>query len=264
MLLQKDSLRARIAQGGRLLGTMVQFDCCEIVEIAGLAGYDYVMLDAEHGALDIGALTQLLRAADAVGIAAMVRVPDHGAAFIQRVLDAGACGVLVPRVRDRAQAEAVVRAARFAPLGERGACATSRAAGHWTRDWPGFSGRAAADVLVWALVEDPDGVERIAQIADVAGLDALVFGALDLAQSLGVPGQVGHPSVRAQFDAVHAAARARGLPLVAVTASEPEGMAGALRRDARIVLDGFDAQIISAAYRDRLQTLRQLPEGPRA
>lgn len=260
----KTSLRARIAQGDRVLGTMVQFDCCEIVEIAGGAGYDFVVLDAEHGALDIAALTQLLRAADAVGIAAMVRVPDHGAAFIQRVLDAGACGVLVPRVRDRAQAEAIVRAARFAPLGERGACATSRAAGHWTSDWAGFARRAAADVLVWALVEDPDGVERIAQIADVTGLDALVFGALDLAQSLGLGGNVGHPAVKAQFDAVHAAARACGLPLVAVTASEPDGLAGALRREARIVLDGFDAQIISASYRERLQGLRQQLEGAQA
>lgn len=257
MLLQKPSLGACIAQGPRVVGTMIQFDCSEIVEIAGLAGYDFVMLDAEHGALDIGAVTRLIRAADAAGVAAMVRVPDQGASFIQRALDAGAAGVLVPRVRDRAQAESAVRAARFGPLGERGACATSRAAGHWAPDWAAFARRASAEALVWVLVEDPDGVDRIAQIAAVEGLDALLFGALDLAQTLGLDGDVQHPRVKALFDTVHTAAQAHGLPLVAVTASEPGGMPGAVDRGARIVLDGFDAQIISAAYRERLQRLRQ-------
>lgn len=251
------SLRSKIAQNRPVTGTMVQFDCCEIVEIAGLAGYDYVMLDAEHGALDIAAITRLIRAADAVGIAAMVRVPDHGTTFIQRAMDAGAAGVLVPRVRDRTQAEAAVRAARFAPWGERGACATSRAAGHWTQDWSDFAREASADALVWALVEDPEGISSISRIADVSGLDALVFGALDLSQALGHGGDVRHPDVLESFDGIRRAAAQAGIDLVAITAAEPGGAAGAARRGARIVLDGFDAQIISAAYRRRVLQLRE-------
>jgi len=236
---------------------MIQFDCCEIVEIAGLAGYDYVMLDAEHGALDIGAITRLIRAAEAVDICAMVRVPDHGAVFIQRVMDAGAAGVLVPRVQAPAQVEQAVRAARFAPWGERGACATSRAAGHWTQDWPGFSREASADALVWALVEDPQGMAALGQIASVPGLDALVFGAFDLSQALGHAGDVHHPEVAAGFKAIRDAATQAELELVAITAAEPGGAAGAAQRGSRIVLDGFDAQIISGAYRQRFGQLRQ-------
>ncbi|HVR52070.1 MAG TPA: aldolase/citrate lyase family protein [Pseudorhodoferax sp.] len=257
MPLHRPSLRERMRQQAFVVGTMVQLNCCELVEIAGMAGYDYVMLDAEHGALGIGELAQLIRAADAAGIAAMVRVPDHGAAFIQRVLDAGAAGVLVPRVCASAPLEAAVAAARFGPLGTRGACATSRAAGHWRADWPDFARQASADALVWALVEDPAGVENIAQIAAVGGLDALVFGAFDLAQSLGQPGQVHAAAVRAGFDRVRAAAQARRLDLVAITAAEPGGVRAALARGARIVLDGFDAQIVSAAYRERIQRLRE-------
>lgn len=249
--LLKRPLRRRLAEQARIVGTMVQIDSCEIVEIAGHAGYDFVMLDAEHGALDSAALTRLIRAAEAVGIEAMVRVQDHGAPFIQRVMDAGAAGVMVPRVRSRSQADAAVRATRFAPDGERGACATSRAAAHWTQDWPAFAHESNANALVWALIEDPEGVRDIAEIAGVPGLDGLMFGAFDLAQTLGHDGDVRHPDVRAHFDRVHAAARTAGMELLAITASEPDGVQGALRRNARIVLDGFDAQIISEAYRSR-------------
>ena len=250
------TLRQRVAADHPVVGTMVQLNCCEIVEMAGVAGYDYVVLDAEHGALDIGALTHLIRAADAVGIAAVVRVPDCDAAFIQRVLDAGADGILVPRVRDPRQLAATIRSAHFAPRGDRGACSTSRAARHWAAQWAAHAVSEVANPLVWALVEDPEGMKRINEIAGTPGLDALVFGAFDLAQCLGVPGDVSHSQIKENFDAVLASARGHKIELVSITGAEPAGIAGAERRGARILLDGFDSQIISSAYRERLCHLR--------
>ena len=253
----RPTLRQRLADDHPIVGTMVQLNCCEIVEMAGVAGYDYVVLDAEHGALDVGALTHLIRAADAVGIAAMVRVPDCNAAFIQRVLDAGADGILVPRVRDPQRLAAAVRSAHFAPRGDRGSCSTSRAAGHWAAQWAAHVGSEAANPLVWALVEDPEGMTWINEIASAPGLDALVFGAFDLAQCLGVAGEVSHSRVKENFDAILASAREHKLELVSIIGAEPEGAAGAARRGARILLDGFDSQIISSAYRERLRKLRE-------
>jgi 2-keto-3-deoxy-L-rhamnonate aldolase RhmA len=92
------------------------------VEIAGQVGLDYAWLDAEHGPLDLSELRELIRAADAVGLDSIVRVADHQPSFIQRVLDLGATGVMVPHIRTVDEAQSVALAVRYSPTGLRGAC----------------------------------------------------------------------------------------------------------------------------------------------
>ncbi|MDN5854624.1 MAG: aldolase/citrate lyase family protein [Actinomycetia bacterium] len=155
-----------------------------VVEMIGLAGFSTVCLDAEHAAFTIGDLEALLRAADVQGIDALVRVPETGIE-ISRVLDAGASGVLVPRVESADQAARAVSLARYPSEGSRGA-GPGRVAGYGAR-LAETLGSANASVAVLAQVETRAGLERAAEIAATPGLDAVFVGPGDLSVSLGVP-----------------------------------------------------------------------------
>ena len=165
-------IRNKLDAGERVFGITVQLPSPDIVELAGYAGLDFAWIDAEHGTMDLGDINQLVRAADASGIDAIVRVPDHSPSFIQRVLDLGATGIMAPHVRTVAEAAGLVAAAKFAPAGIRGAWPATRAVGHLTFDWTRDYRRANEDVLVFGLVEDVEGVENVDAIAK-AGLDGL-------------------------------------------------------------------------------------------
>lgn len=190
-------IREKLETGGNAYGVIVQLPSPEIVEIAGLAGYDYVWLDAEHGSFSLTELRELIRAADAVGVDSIVRVPDHSASFIQRVLDLGAAGIIAPHVRTVEEAKSLHAAVHYAPHGHRGACPGVRAVGHVSRDWIEDSTRADRDLLLIGLIEDPDAVNQIEDLARSGHLDALVYGPFDMAMALGLGGNVQHPEVRA-------------------------------------------------------------------
>jgi 4-hydroxy-2-oxoheptanedioate aldolase len=147
-----------------------------------------------------------------------VRVPDHNPSFIQRVLDIGAVGIIVPHVRTAAEAAAVVAAAKFAPDGIRGACPTTRWVGHSVSvaDWAPLQRRANSDVLVFGLIEDLEGVENVEAITAEGGLDGVLFGPFDLSQAAGLEGDVSHPDVAAMGRRVIAAVRAAGLEYVSL------------------------------------------------
>jgi 2-keto-3-deoxy-L-rhamnonate aldolase RhmA len=231
-------IRSRLEEGERAFGATVMLPCPEIVEIAGCAGLDYVWIDAEHGTLGIADINQLVRAADAVGIDALVRVPDHTPSFIQRVLDIGAAGIIAPHIRTVAEASGIVAAAKFAPEGIRGACPSTRAVGHLSDDWPSDYRRANADVLVIGLIEDIEGVENVEAIASESGLDALLFGPFDLSMALGLEGDVTHPDVGKMHGRVVAAARAAGIDYVALQGWEFGGYASMLENSRIINVSG--------------------------
>jgi 2-keto-3-deoxy-L-rhamnonate aldolase RhmA len=213
-------IRGKLEAGGHAFGVTLQLASCEIVEIAGYVGFDYVWIDAEHGAMDLTEINQLVRAADAAGIDAIVRVPDHSPSFIQRVLDTGAAGIIAPHVRTAGEAAAIVAAAKFAPEGIRGACPSTRAVGHLSFDWAADYRRLNADVLVFGLIEDVEGVQDVEAIAHESGLDGLLFGPFDLAQALGLDGDVTHPEIEKLHDRVVAATRAAGIEYLAIPAWE--------------------------------------------
>jgi 2-keto-3-deoxy-L-rhamnonate aldolase RhmA len=214
-------IRNKLETGERVFGVTIQLAGPDNVEIAGSAGLDFVWIDAEHGTMDLGDINGLLRAADAVGVDSIVRVPDHNPSFIQRVLDAGATGIMAPHVRNVADGASIVAAAKFAPAGIRGACPATRSVGHLTSDWPTAYRRANDDVLVFGLIEDPEGVENVEDIAQESGLDGLLFGPFDLAQTFGLDGDIAHPEIVKMHDRVTAATREAGIEYVALGGWEP-------------------------------------------
>lgn len=192
-------------------GVTVQLPSPEIVEIAGAVGLDWVWIDAEHGSLGLEDIRHLIRAADAVGVDTIVRVPDGTPSYIQRVLDLGARGILVPHLRTPQDAIDLVRAGRYGPTGERGACPFVRSTAHYSLDWTADADRANADVLLLGLIEDPEGVENVEAIAAVPGLDGLSFGPIDLAVTLGLGSDPLHPILLDMYARVHRACRDAGI-----------------------------------------------------
>ena len=194
--MRKNATKATLAAGGWSPGVIVPVAAPALVEVCALAGFDHVLIDAEHGNLDVAGCEELVRAAEARGITPLVRVPTNAPEQILGYLDTGAQGVLVPQVTTREDAERAVRAARYHPLGRRGLAGT-RAADYGLGDSLGdYARRANEELLVLALIEDARAIDHLPAILAVEGLDVISVGPADLSQSLGHPGERDHPAVR--------------------------------------------------------------------
>ena len=177
-----------------VVGTFSKSQDPAFIEIIGHAGFDFVVLDLEHGPNTVLSLPNLIRAAEVTGLFPIVRVKEDTPSIISEVLDAGAAGIQVPQISARNEAEEVLQAARFTPLGMRGVCRFVRAADYSSLDRYEYFARANTTVIVMQL-EGVDAVDNIQEILSVPGLDIAFIGPYDLSQSLGVTGQVDDPRV---------------------------------------------------------------------
>lgn len=210
------SLKQRLADGDPLLGPLLRMPNEMLVELTGLVGMDFVVLDTEHGPSDQIPLGQHLTAAAAAGIPALVRVGQLSE--ILRVLDLGAAGIIVPHVSTVEQAEQAVRAANYPPRGDRGFATYSRAGRLGLADAAEHLRIAAGNTAVVVMIEDADGVAAAEQIAAVPGVDGLFVGPADLAVALGRPGEQGGPEVQHSIRSVHDGARRAGKAVISITA----------------------------------------------
>ncbi|MFE0022064.1 HpcH/HpaI aldolase/citrate lyase family protein [Amycolatopsis sp. NPDC059021] len=188
------NLRSRIIGRAPLAGLIVKMPAHSVVELAGHTGFDFVLLDTEHGSADTGELEQHLRAADAAGIPVLVRVAATDPAAILRALDAGAAGIVVPHVSTAEAAEAAVRAAHYPPRGVRGLAVSTRAGRYGSTSLADHLAKASRETVVVVQAEDVEAARNCGAIAATAGVDAVWIGPTDLSLSLGVPGQLRHPT----------------------------------------------------------------------
>jgi 2-keto-3-deoxy-L-rhamnonate aldolase RhmA len=188
-------LRDRWSAGQAAVGVTVPWAAPELVELCGLLSFDFVLIDQEHGALTTADTVSLVRAAQVSGVTPLVRVSWNHPAEILRAMDSGAAGVMVPGIETVQAAEQAVRAAKYAPDGDRG-LAAARASG-WGLGLPlnEFVRMANLETVVVLLVESAAGVACAAEMARLPGVDAIFLGPADLSQSLGYPGEVNHPEV---------------------------------------------------------------------
>lgn len=234
------------------LGTWSQIRSEEVIDIVGAAGFDFTIIDCEHGAFGIETAEKLIRACDAADLVPLVRAPAADPVFVGQVLDAGAAGVVVPGVSSADQARAMVAATRFAPEGTRGACPCVRAGDHFIRDWRGYVARQREGVGVIALVETRAGLDAIEAICAVDGLAGLLIGPFDLSVSLGHAGDYLHAEVQAAIGRMIAAAKGRGLPVIAPVFDPDLGRARVqaetwLARGADMLVIGTDKIVLSDA-----------------
>ncbi len=216
------SLRERFARGDSLTGMIDFIGAPMVIEILARAGIDFVIIDMEHCPMDMDRLAHLIRAADAAGIAPLVRVPEVDAGLIKRVLNLDAAGIVVPH-GTRESCEALVRAARYAPDGERGACPIVRATGYWPDDWSAYAQKANREVLLLPLIEDAAAIDELEAIAAIPGIGGLFLGPYDLSISVGAPGaDFDHPKMSEALDRSAAACRQHSKFLVTTVGDRQE------------------------------------------
>jgi 4-hydroxy-2-oxoheptanedioate aldolase len=200
-------LPALLRGGQRLRGVFNGLPSPAIVEMCGHAGFDFVIIDNEHGSADFGETEHMLRAARASGIIPVVRC---FATDIPRILDMGASAVQVPMVQDAAQARALVEMVRYPPLGRRGAAFSNRAAGYGAFGGDAHTQRSNAGIALIAMIETPEAIARAAEIAGVEGVDAVFIGPNDLAHAMGHGSDWSAPAVQEAIATGMAAIAAAG------------------------------------------------------
>ena len=211
-----------LAAPGRSLGTWSQIHSPEVIDMLGLNGFDFIVIDCQHGPFGIETAERMARAAAATGLAAAVRVSRLDEVEILKALDAGISHVIVPEVASAAEAARAVAATRFAPHGTRGACPCVRSGGHFVRDWRDYAEREEGRTGIVALVENVAGMGEVEAIAATPGLAALMAGPFDLSVSMGLRGDWRAAPVRDALRRLVAAGRERGLPVVMpVFAADP-------------------------------------------
>jgi 2-keto-3-deoxy-L-rhamnonate aldolase RhmA len=219
------------------IGTFMKIPSVETVEIVKLAGFDFIVLDAEHALLSLSDLNHMILAARALGLAPVVRVPDHGYGDVQRILDAGAAGLFFPHVADRAECEQVIRQASHPPYGTRGAGGGMRA-GNW-----GMAGRGSASyvkdgvdkVMRIPMIEERIAVDNADEILAVEGVDGVFIGPGDLSMTMGM--KMAEAEVQNAIEEVLKKAKAAQVP-VGTVASD----AGGARR---LIEKGYDFILVS-------------------
>ena len=214
-MLHSNKLKRALADGKSVFGLLNSIPSPLVVEMIGYAGYDFVILDMEHVCVNPETLENMVRAAECAGLTALVRVPNAAPEAILRALDCGALGVVVPHVRNRAEAEQAVAASRYHPVGSRG-ISGGRATGFGAIDLPTYFERANAEIMVVAMIEEREGVANLEDIVSVAGVDMVLEGAIDLSQSYGVPGQAQHPDVQAAIREMATACARHGVHFCAM------------------------------------------------
>lgn len=205
---------SRLRARDPLLGTFIKTPTIHTTEIIGELGFDFVVIDAEHAPFNRVTIDQILIAAKAWDIAALVRVARNDSASILAPLDDGAHGVLVPHIANREQATAMITASRYGGGGRRGFSNSPRAGRYGRATIAEHVATADQSVLAIAMIEDPEALDQLDTIFSIRGLDAAFIGRGDLTVGLGVT-SVSAPEVRSAVERVASAARASDIPLCA-------------------------------------------------
>jgi 2-keto-3-deoxy-L-rhamnonate aldolase RhmA len=210
--MRTNTLKQKLHEGRPVFGAMITFPSAPIVEMLGYLGFDWVLIDNEHGSITVDSSEDMIRAGELTGVAPIVRPVANRPEVIAPFLDRGAWGVQVPHVNTREEAQAAVAACKYYPEGQRGIYSRGRPAeygiGGTTQD---YVTQANANTLVCLMLEEVEAINNIDAIVTVKGVDVLFIGSGDLSQSMGYPGQQTHPEVLAVMEKGVARIRAAGI-----------------------------------------------------
>lgn len=248
-------LKTKIASGQPTLGVWLGIPSPTVAEIAGLSGFDYAIIDSEHGPIGLETSIDMMRALAGSGTEALIRVPSHDPNYLKRVLDAGAESLMIPMVNSAEQAADIVSACRYPPLGRRGYAAPAvRASGYGTE--PDYVGNATGRLFIAAQIETPEAVENAAAIGAVEGIDLLFLGSGDLSGAMGHIEQPGHDSVKAMIEKFQVAANSAGTPIGGIP--RPGLTVHDLATNGWMMVAGaVDTMMLRAAFADEVETFRK-------
>ncbi len=212
MMMIENKVKKILKAGGTVIGCQVaEVRSPNIALLYGTAGFDFIFIDMEHGGFDLETVGDLITASKAANIVPVLRVPALEEHFLSRPLDLGACGLMVPHVHSREQAERVIQYTKFKPMGNRG-LAPLRAHTNFSKvNVAEFMKEANENTMIVIMVEDDEAINHIEDLASVEGVDVIFMGTADLSQNLGIPGQVRHPEILKRIDRVIKACEAKGV-----------------------------------------------------
>ncbi|MBC8589179.1 HpcH/HpaI aldolase family protein [Paratissierella segnis] len=203
-------LKKKLENKSNVIGPFMKLPSPAVVEIAALAGFDFVIIDCEHGPLNMLEAENMIRAAHLSNMSAVIRVGENNPNMISRALDIGADAVQIPQISTKEDAINAVKSSKFSPLGERGVCKYVRAAGYSSMDKSEYFKYANENTLVIIHIEGLEGIENLDEILEVEGIDVIFIGPYDLSQSLGIPGDVNNVKVEEKMKEVVNKASAKG------------------------------------------------------
>lgn len=197
-MMETHNFANRIRSGEVLTGTLVSLPSPEICELLANLGYDWLFIDAEHGAFNPQQAQSMLQAA--APTPCVIRVPDGETVWLKKALDIGAAGIIVPQVHNSAQAREIIKHCKYAPAGDRGV-GIGRAHKYGI-DFERYLEKANEETAVILQAESCEAVDNINDIANLKGVDAILIGPYDLSASLGKPGEINHPTVQSAIEKI--------------------------------------------------------------
>lgn len=205
MFIQPNKTKAKLKAGQTAFGVIATSDDPQLAELFGIAGFDYYMLDAEHGLIDPVQAINVIRACESTKMTPMVRIGPKDPKLVLQYLDAGMLGIMMPGLETVEEVKMLVDAVKYAPLGKRG-LGFSRASGHmsYTSSAPEYINFSNEQTMVIIQFEDDKLLEVLPALCAVEGLDACIVGPRDLSLNMGFPDGPNHPKVQSAIDkAIH-------------------------------------------------------------
>jgi len=254
-MLRKNVAKEKLKAGKDVIGVRMDFASPYVLELVGKTGFDFVYFDCEHSSLSVDACEEMIRATELVGLTPLVRVPSSEPGVILRYLDSGAMGVIIPHSHNREAAEKAVRAVKYPPEGDRGIAGRSLSLSGLSV--ANYVKEANKETLVALMIEDAEAIENLPEIARVEDVDVLFIGRLDLSVSLGIPGEIEHPTIKEAVNKVIAQGRAAGkaVGVGAIDVGKPESIKQFMSQGAQFFSLNL-ASILTNASRQLLQKIR--------
>lgn len=245
--LRENTTKTKLRDGRAVFGVIAKSSDPLVAELIGLAGFDFYMIDGEHGLINPEQVTHIVRACEAVGITPLARIGQNDPKLILAHLDAGVQGIMLPGVETVAEMRRFVAACRYPPDGMRGLGLARSADYLIDTDADAYVAHANANVLIMPQFEDVALLDRLPELAAVPGIDGFVIGPRDLALTMGYPDGPNHPDVQTVIDAAIDHMHAAGV-WAGITAGTAPAATAQRQRGARLLLNALPALIVE---RDR-------------
>jgi len=255
--MRKNATLEALGEGKAVFGTMLQeLRSPAIPQVMATAGFDFIFIDMEHGAFNWETMADLVKVTRLTGMTPFVRVSDDQYHLIARVLDAGAQGIMVPRVERREQVENVVRWSKFPPEGSRGCSILKGHSDYQPQPMLEFVRHLNRENMVILQIEREAAVRDIDQLLTVPGVDAVIVGPNDLALSLGIAEDMHHPLMVESLETIVAACRRHGLPC-GMHIGNLEALKEWMAKGMRFIVYSTDLSFLLKGARDGLKALRE-------
>lgn len=253
-MIRENKIKKGLKEGKNYIGTFAKITDASVVEILGIVGFDFFVVDNEHTLMNRENLANIIRAADISGIVPIIRVVENNSGLILQAFDAGALGVMIPSTGTKKAVQDAVTSTYYLPEGNRGYAPTTRAAAFGLMDFSKYAALANQNNMLICYCETKEAVENLDEMLSVKGLDLIFIGPMDLSNAYGVSGQGNHPIVLDVIDKIIKKAVAAGVP-VGITAGNAEQAKSLIDRGCQFIILGSDQGFIGNAGRQYMKEL---------